>query len=156
MRQGALNKQLQDFSLSVGILCYVSMYSFRRQAAQEAKREHSSEDAIALLDHRPSNVDTLLHYDQHGFGRRDVTSFRLSGVGLTSASIRKFFSPSKRLISTYSLRFLLPTQPSRMQMTFIDLVGLQWNRNASAESSGRSLKEEIDARARQLITSDPQ
>jgi len=41
-------------------------------------------------------------------------------------------------------------------MTFADLGGLQWNRNASAESSGRSLKEEIDARACQLVTSDPQ
>ena len=156
MRERVLNGKLQQFRLSIGILCYVSMYAFRRQAAQEAKSMHSTEEAMALLNHAPTNPTTMLNYDQHGFGRRDVTSFRLGGMGLTSASIRKFFSPSNRLVSTYSLRILLPTQPPRMQMTFTDLVGLQWNRNASAESSGRSLKEEINARACQLVTSDPQ
>ncbi|KAI4697122.1 uncharacterized protein J4E84_000247 [Alternaria hordeiaustralica] len=138
MRSKALTRKLQQFCLSIGILCYVSMNAFRRQAAQEAKSMHSTEAAMALLDHAPTNLTTVLNYNHHGFGRRDVTSFRLGGVGLTSASIRKFFSPSNRL------------------MTFTDLVGLQWSRNASAESSGRSLREEIDARARQLITSDPQ
>ncbi|KAI4711709.1 hypothetical protein J4E89_003151 [Alternaria sp. Ai002NY15] len=156
MRSKALTRKLQQFCLSIGILCYVSMNAFRRQAAQEAKSMHSTEEAMALLDHAPTNPTTVLNYNHHGFGRRDVTSFRLGGVGLTSASIRKFFSPSNRLVSTYPLRFLLPVRPSRVQMTFTDLVGLQWIRNASAESSGRSLREEIDARARQLITSDAQ
>lgn len=43
-----------------------------------------------------------------------------------------------------------------MQKTFTDLVDLSWDKKASAESSGRSSKEEINARARHLITSDPQ
>ncbi|KAI4623174.1 hypothetical protein J4E83_004565 [Alternaria metachromatica] len=86
MRARALNGKLQQFCLSIGILCYVSMYAFRRQAAQEAKSMHSTEEAIALLNHAPTNPTTMLNYDQHG----------------------------------------------------------------------RSLKEEIDARARQLVTSDPQ
>ncbi|KAI4930244.1 hypothetical protein J4E85_004869 [Alternaria conjuncta] len=72
MKANALNRKLQDFCLSVGILCYVSMYSFRRQAAQEAKRDHSTEDAMALLDHAPNHPNTLPYYDQHGFGRRDI------------------------------------------------------------------------------------
>ncbi|KAI4657307.1 uncharacterized protein J4E79_007379 [Alternaria viburni] len=128
MRQVALNKHLQDFSLAVGILCYFSMYSFRRQAAQEAKSEYSSEDAMALLGHRASNPDTLRHYDKHGFDRRDMTSFRLGGVQLEDASIRKFFSPSNRL----------------------------WTKDASSGVPGRSLKQEVHARVRQMIILDPE
>lgn len=119
MRQVALNKHLQDFSLAVGILCYFSMYSFRRQAAQEAKSEYSSEDAMALLGHRASNPDTLRHYDKHGFDRRDMTSFRLGGVQLEDASIRKFFSPSNRLVSTFSFQYNLPTQESPLTHTIV-------------------------------------
>jgi hypothetical protein len=99
MRAAALTKKLKDFCISVGILCYVTMYSFRRQAAQEAKSMHSTEDAMALLNRAPTNPTTMLNYDQHGFGRRDVTSFRLGGTGLTSTSIRKFFSPFNRFVS---------------------------------------------------------
>jgi len=106
MRSKVLTRKLQQFCLSIGILCYVSMYAFRRQAAQEAKSTYSTEEAMAQVDHAPTNPTSMLNYDQHGFGRRDVTSFRLGGVGLTSASIRKFFSQSNRLVSTYSLRIL--------------------------------------------------
>lgn len=117
MKDNALNRKLQDFCLSVGILCYVSMYSFRRQAAQEAKRDHSTEDAMALLDHAPNNPNTMRHYDQHGFGRRDVTSIRLGGAALTDSSIRKFFFPSNRLVSTYSFQLLLPTHENPLAHT---------------------------------------
>ena len=117
MKDNALNRKLQDFCLSVGILCYVSMYSFRRQAAQEAKRDHSTEDAMALLDHAPNNPNTLRYYNQHGFGRRDVTSFRLGGAALTDSSIRKFFFPSNRLVSTYSFQLLLPTHENPLAHT---------------------------------------
>jgi hypothetical protein len=34
-------------------------------------------------------------------------------------------------------------------------VDLQWDKEALAEPSGRSLEEEISARARHLVTSDP-
>ncbi|RAR16573.1 hypothetical protein DDE83_000140 [Stemphylium lycopersici] len=97
MGYGALNPQLQEMCLSVGLLEYNNMYAFRREAATVTKHSKGLESAQELLNHVPSSKVAYIHYDPKGFGRRDTTAFRLGGPELSIADIRKYFSQASSL-----------------------------------------------------------
>ncbi|KAH6872368.1 hypothetical protein BKA58DRAFT_455924 [Alternaria rosae] len=78
MRAHALNRKHQDFCLSVGILCYVTMYGFRRQAAQEAKTKNKGKyKALVQGTDQPAFLEIKKRLDEHltlrKHGRRVIT-----------------------------------------------------------------------------------
>ena len=73
------------------------MHSFRRQAAQETRNDRSGAEARQLLNHILSSKAAFIHYDPHGYGRRDTTALRLGTVALSLVDVRKHFSAASQL-----------------------------------------------------------
>ncbi|KAF1953205.1 hypothetical protein CC80DRAFT_507400 [Byssothecium circinans] len=92
MTEKALNPKLAKLCASIGLLERNTYYSLRRTAIIETCRGAGTEVAKDLAFHKAS-ANSIMFYDNVGFGDMDMTSFRLSGpAGMGREEVRKFFS----------------------------------------------------------------
>ncbi|CAE7216402.1 hypothetical protein PTTW11_10820 [Pyrenophora teres f. teres] len=88
----ALNAKLQQLCTGIGLLERNSYYSLRRTAIIEVKRDHGTEKAKDLAFHVASS-NSLIYYDNIGFGDLDMGQFRLGGPeSVSREEIQKYFS----------------------------------------------------------------
>jgi hypothetical protein len=97
MRGRALNPKLQQMCRMIGLTRRNTMYSFRRTAIKETRRDPLGGTAAAreLAGHAPAS-NSLWAYDNEGLGAVDITAFRLREEALSSNEITRMFSQAAR------------------------------------------------------------
>ncbi|KAK7180359.1 hypothetical protein DPSP01_013128 [Paraphaeosphaeria sporulosa] len=99
MNTRALNDKLQKLCASIGLIERNTYYSLRRTAIIETRRKEGKLSAQDLAGHVPT-ANSLVFYDNMGFGDLDLTRFRLrkdsgevlTGNEMSREELRDFFS----------------------------------------------------------------
>lgn len=90
MREGSSNDKLRLVCDNVGLLRRFTMYSFRRTAIIETRRDEGTKEARELASHCPGTA-SIYAYDNVGFSDKDMTSIRIGGVSVSRAVLRDMF-----------------------------------------------------------------
>lgn len=137
MHESSLNPQLQKMCELVGLFARNTMYSLRRTAITEVRRDSGTEAARELAAHVPES-NSIYAYDDEGLADADVVNARMNLPAMPRSEIRKMFN------QVTTARIVVPMEVIAAQSQLGDAgKGLQEHLNSEASARARADEEYV-------------